>query len=316
MQSVANRLGQELMRLFREIISLTFDLFKLMIPVILIVKFIEEMGGIAYISMALGPLMDLVGLPAEMGLVWATTMIVNIYGGMILFVSMSTPEPLSVAQVTVLGSMMLVAHSLPIEGRIAQKAGVSLVYTSLLRFGGALLLGFILHKVYSSGDYLSQTNVALWNPQIVTDDSLAAWGISQLQTLAQIFVIIAVLVVFLKLLKLSGIEKLFAWVLQPLLWLLGLGRRTTSITIIGMTLGLTYGGGLLIAEAKKGDISGRDVFGSLTLLALCHSLIEDTLLLLLLGGDLSGLLYARVLFAAVLVAVITRSVSFLAARRA
>jgi hypothetical protein len=316
MQSMANRLGTELMQLSREIISLTFNLFKLMIPVILIVKFIEEMGGIAYISMVLGPLMDLVGLPAEMGLVWATTMVVNIFGGMILFVSMPTPEPLSVAQVTVLGSMMLVAHSLPIEGRIAQKAGVSIVYTTLLRFGGALLLGFILHKVYSSGDYLSQTNVALWSPQVVTDDSLAAWAIGQLQTLVQIFMIISVLVSFLKLLKLSGIEKLFAWVLQPLLWLLGLGQRTTSITIIGMTLGMTYGGGLLIAEAKKGDISGRDVFGSLTLLALCHSLIEDTLLLMLLGGDLSGLLYARVLFAAVMVAVITRSVSFLATRRA
>ena len=295
-----------LVNLAKEIVGLTYDLFKLMIPVIILVKVIEELGGIDYISAALGPVMDLVGLPASMGLVWATTMIVNIYGGMIIFVTMPLDEPMSVAQVTVLGTMMLVAHSLPIEGRIAQKAGVSLMYTLALRIFGALVLGIILHQIYSYGDYLSQANEALWQPTANTDDSLEAWIIGQLITLAQIFVIIAILVVFLKLLKWSGIENLFARALQPVLRFLGLGKRTTSITIIGMTLGLTYGGGLLINEAKKGDISKRDIFGSLSLLAVCHSLIEDTLLIVLIGGDLTGILYARLIFSALLIAVIMR----------
>ncbi len=296
--------------LAREILVLTYDLFKLMIPVILLVKLVEELGGIEYISAALGPLMGLVGLPAEMGLVWATTMIVNIYGGMVLFATMAPADPLSTAQVTVLGAMMLVAHSLPIEGRIAQKAGVSLLYTTLLRFLAALLLGFILHQIYSSGNYLAQDNIALWKPEPVSDDSLLAWGIGQVKTLAQIFGIIAVLVVFLKFLKKSGIERLFAWLLRPVLRFLGLGERTTSITIIGMTLGLTYGGGLLINEARKGHLSRREVFGSLTLLAICHSMIEDTLLILLLGADLTGILYGRVLFSLVLVAIIMHSLAF------
>ncbi len=299
-------MGKWLVGLAKEILGLTYDLFKLMIPVIMLVKAIEELGGIDYISAALGPVMDLVGLPATMGLVWATTMIVNIYGGMIIFVSMPLTEPLSVAQVTVLGTMMLVAHTLPIEGRIAQKAGVSFLYLLALRIGGALVLGFILHQIYSYGNFLSQTNEALWTPAPLLDDSLQAWAMGQLVTLLQVFVIIAILVVFLRLLKWSGIEKLFARALQPVLRFLGLGERTTSITIIGMTLGLTYGGGLLINEAKKGDISKRDIFGSMSLLAVCHSLIEDTLLIVLIGGDLSGILFARVLFAAMLIALIMR----------
>ncbi len=302
MQPIFKQLG----RLASEIISLTYDLFKLMIPVIIIVKVIDELGGIKYISMALEPLMNLVGLPASMGLVWATTMIVNIYGGMIIFVTMPLSEPMSVAQVTVLGTMMLVAHSLPIEGRIAQKAGVNIVYTLGLRIVGAFVLGFILHQIYSFGDFLSQPSEALWQPAAIKDDSLSAWAMAQIVTLAQIFVIIAILVVFLKLLKWSGIETLFARLLQPVLRFLGLGERTTSITIIGMTLGLTYGGGLLINEAKKGDISRRDIFGSLSLLAVCHSLIEDTLLIMLIGGDLTGILYARVIFATLLIATIMR----------
>lgn len=302
------RLPVWLSTLIKEIFSITTNLFKLMIPIIIIVKIIEELGGIKYIAMLLEPMMDLVGLPASMGLVWATTIITNIYGGMIIFMTSASNETLTVAQVTILGGMMLLAHALPIEVRIAQKAGVRVVFTLLLRIGGALLLGFLLHQIYSSGDYLSETNNALWKPQIVEDDSLPTWIVSQIKALGQVFLVICVLVVFLKLLKLSGIEKLLAILLKPLLKILGLSEKTTSITIIGITLGLTYGGGLLINEAQKGEISKADIFGSLSLLALCHSLIEDTILIMLLGADISGVLYFRLLFSVVLIALIVRLV--------
>ncbi len=294
--------------LVKEIFSITYNLFKIMIPIIIIVKIITELGGIKYIAMALEPMMDLVGLPASMGLVWATTMISNIYAGMIIFITSTADETLSVAQVTILGSMMLLAHALPIEVRIAQKAGVRVLFTLILRIGGALLLGFLLHKIYSGGDYLSQTNQPLWKPPLVTDDSLITWVITQLKMLFQVFIIIAVLVAFLKLLKLSGIEKLFGFVLKPLLKILGLSEKTTSITIVGITLGLTYGGGLLINEANKGELSKMDVLGSISLLAIGHSLIEDTLLIMLLGADLSGILYARILFSIILIALIVHTV--------
>jgi hypothetical protein len=177
-----------------------------------------------------------------------------------------------------------------------------------LRIGGALLLGFLLLKIYSAGDYLSQTNTPLWKPPQITDDSLSAWIINQVKMLFQVFLIIGVLVVFLKLLKLSGIEKLFAFILKPLLKILSLSEKTTSITIVGITLGLTYGGGLLINEANKGELSKMDVFGSISLLAIGHSLIEDTIIIMLLGADLSGILYIRVLFSILLISLIIHGV--------
>ncbi|MEE9446706.1 MAG: hypothetical protein V3V09_02025 [Arenicellales bacterium] len=290
--------------LAKEILSITFNLFKLMIPIIIIVKAIEELGGVQYIGMVLEPLMDMVGLPASMGLVWGATMITNLYAGMIIFITSASTENLSVAQVTVLGSMMLLAHSLPIEVRIAQKAGVRVLFTLILRIGGALLLGFLLHKIYSAGDLLSQANAPLWKPAQSVDASLFAWGIKQIKMLFQVFLIIAVLVVFLKLLKLSGIEKVFVIILRPFLRILGLSENTSSITIVGITLGLSYGGGLLINEANKGELSKMDVFGSISLLAIGHSLIEDTILIMLLGADLSGILYARIVFSIMLIALI------------
>ncbi len=289
-----------------EIVSITYNLFKLMIPIIIIVKIIEELGGIKYIGIILEPLMQLVGLPASMGLVWATTLLSNIFGGMIIYVTMAVEQPLSVAQVTVLGAMMLFAHALPIELRIAQKAGVRVLYLFILRVGGALLLGILLHNIYSFGGYLEQPSAALFKPAVILDNSLLGWVKLQLETLFKVFLVITALVFFLRLLKLSGIEKLMAWLLKPVLKVLGLSEKTTSITIIGITLGIIYGGTLLINEAKSGRVSKFDIFGSLTLLALCHSIIEDTLLIMLLGADITGALYFRVLFALLLTAILVR----------
>ena len=275
-----------------------------MIPIIIAVKIVEELGGIKYIAIFLEPLMQLVGLPASMGLVWATTMLTNIYGGMIIFITMASQESLTVAQVTVLGGMMLIAHALPIELRIIQKAGVRVLYVFLLRVLGALVLGFILHQVYSTGKYLNVPNQALWNPILNTDKSLMAWVLNQLKTFSQVFVIIAILMTFLKLLKVSGIENLIASALQPLLRLIGLSKNTTSITIIGALLGIIYGGGLLINEAKSGKVNKTEIFGSLTLLALMHSMIEDTILIMLMGAHISGALLFRMLFALLLTSLI------------
>ena len=305
LNNLLSKLNSELRHITKDIFSISYNLFKLMIPIIIIVKIIEEFGGIKYIAMGLEPFMQFVGLPASMGLVWATTMLTNLYGGMIIFIN-NTNEPLSVAQVTVLGSMMLLAHGLPIEVRIAQKAGVRLLFTLLLRIGGALVLGFLLHKLYETGDWLTETNNAIWAPKIEIETSLSAWGVNQLRAFVQVFLVIAVLVVFLRVLKYSGIEKLLAFILKPLLNIIGLSKRTTPITIIGITLGITYGGGLLINEAKKGNISQLDLLGSLSLLAICHSLIEDTLLIMLLGADLSGILYIRVLFSIIITTVLIR----------
>ena len=307
-------LGVEIVKqaLLREARSLVFDvakvfwvLVKIMVPAILIVKLLEETGSTEYLAWLLSPLMSLVGLPDSMGLVWATAMLSNIYAGMVVFFSVSAGESLSVAQVTVLGTMILVAHALPIEGAVAKMAGVSWRATLLIRVGGALVLGVILHWIYSTTGYLSEQNVLLWQPT-VSDSSLSAWLVDQVFMFAYILLIIAALMLMLRLLRWLGIERLMHWLLAPVLKLLGIGKEASNVTIIGMTLGLGFGGGLLIQEARSGRLSRRDVFLSMALLALCHSVIEDTLLIMLLGADLSGILWARLIFALIVVAVMAR----------
>jgi len=80
---------------------------------------------------------------------------------------------------------------------------------------------------------------------------------------------------------------------------LGIGKDVIPITVIGMTMGLAYGGALIIKEVKERDLKKRDVFYALILMSLCHSIIEDSLLLMAIGASWTGVFVFRVIFALV-----------------
>lgn len=295
-------------KLFLDAWQISSYLFKIMIPIIIVVKVLQETGGIVLLGKLLAPVMQIVGLPGSMGLVWATTIIANIYTGILVFLSLTAYEPLTTAQTTVLATMMLVAHNLPIELRIAQKAGARMRFMLLVRMGGALLLGWILCRSYEWGGWLQHRNVAKWMPQI-EDSSLLTWAFSQVRGLAMIFLIIFGLLLLMKIFDRLRINALMTRMLNPVLGLLGIGPAASPITIIGMTLGLGYGGGLIIQEAASGRIGRQDVLFSLTLMGLSHSLVEDTLAVAIMGAHFSGILWARVVFSLIVVYLLVKVIS-------
>ena len=289
--------------LFKRICKVYWILLKVMVPALVLVRALDSIGLSHYIAILISPLMDLVGLPSELGLVWAASLLVNIYTGMAVYFSLGLADPLSVAQITVLAALILVAHGLPVESAISKSAGLSWLYTLSLRFFGALLLGLILNLVFSHFSILQQDSQMIWQPDIV-DDSLQAWVILQLQTLVFALLIIAALVFIMRLLEVLGIEKLIHWLLSPFLKILGIGKEAANITIIGVTLGLSFGGGLLVEQVQSGKISKRNVFLAMSFLSLSHSLIEDTMLMLLLGADLVSILIGRLIFTFIVIALI------------
>ena len=90
-------------------------LFRIVVPISIATRLLDQLGLIHYLGDALAPVMGLLGLPGSMGLVWGTGMVTNLYGGMVVFASLAPGAGLSAAQVTVLATVMLVAHSLPVE---------------------------------------------------------------------------------------------------------------------------------------------------------------------------------------------------------
>jgi hypothetical protein len=291
--------------LLAESAATSWTLFTAMVPVIIAVKVLQEAGAVAPLAGLLAPVMRLVGLPGQTGIIWGTTMLVNLYAGMGAFASLAPALDLSAAQATVLTTMMLVAHSLPVELRITGKAGVRVRAMAPLRVVGALVLGRLLASGYGAAGLLrGAARTVLSAP--AGDPSLAEWATGQLRNLLLIFLIIVGLLLLMRALGRLGVTDALTSLLERPLRTLGVGAQAAPITVIGMLLGLTYGGGLIIAEARSGRVSARDVFLGLALMSLCHSLVEDTFLMVALGGHLSGVLVARLAFSLVVVALMGR----------
>jgi hypothetical protein len=266
-----------------------------MIPISIIVKILENVGAIEIIGQNLSPAMGIVGLPGDFGLVIATAMIANIYGALIVFFQLSINNSYTVAQVTILACMMLIAHTLPIEGRIAQKAGVRLWFTVSFRIVGAFAFGIILNLIFTHFNLFQNENVLIWKPDY-SNSSIIQWIAGQIGYYIMIFLIILGLVILMKVLKTTGVLERLNNILKPGIEFLGMSKNAAILPIIGMTLGLAYGGGLIVREAKSKLISKKDVFLSLSFMDLSHSLIEDTLLTLAIGASILGILFGRLIF--------------------
>ena len=306
MQIKIHHLWAWVTHLLQDALRVYLTLLKILIPALLIVKALELLGVIGWLGTVLAPLMSILGLPEQLGVVWAAALFTNLYTAIAVFLQVAGDMHLSVEQVTVLGALMLVGHSIPVEGAVAKRAGVPWWVTLVLRVGGSLLLAWLLHCFYSYFGLLQAPVALVWQPSLSTAPTLSSWAIAQLETLALIFVIILALIVLLKLLKKLGLERWIHLGLLPLLKLLGIGRSAANVTVIGFTLGLSYGAGLLIRDLQNGVLSKRDSTLALCFLGLCHSVIEDTLLILMLGADIAGILWSRLLFAVIVTAMIAR----------
>lgn len=282
-----------------DIVAVTIPLYRIMIPTIIVVKILEEIGAVDLLGYIIAPFMASIGLPEEIGMVWAITLVVNFYAGLLVMFSLLDPSSLTAAQMTLIGVLMLIGHSIPLEGKIAQATGVRMRNVALFRILGGYLFAWILHQWYSYSGHLQGAVEMAWQPQPV-EDGLIAWGMSQVESLFAMFVIIVILMTVLKLIKLVGIEKLLQWLLRPFLKIMGIGKEATNITLIGITLGIGFGGGLLIREAKTGNINKKDIFAAVTLLGFCHSIIEDTIVIMLVGANLTAILWGRIAFAIIM----------------
>lgn len=286
------------------------DLMKVMIPVIVAVKLLKEFGLISYLAMPLAPVMELVGLPASMGLVWATGLLNTIYGAMVVFVSLAPDAHLTVAQTTVLCTMLLIAHGLPVELKVARMCGPSLLGQGIIRVGGALVCGLIMHLTFSGMGILQEPGTIFWQPGAEPASHLA-WALGEVRNLLSIFAIIFALMLMMKMLDAVGVTRLLSRILEPVLTRIGIGPSASAVTVVGLTLGLSYGSGLIINEARKGTIGRRDIFFSLSLMGLAHALIEDTMLVMMLGADFNGVFWGRLLFSLVFMAILVRVVALL-----
>lgn len=301
--------------LARETALTSWELIRIMVPIIILTKILEEMGLITSLSALLEPVMKIIGIPGSLGLVWATSMLTSIYGGMAVFAALAPGLTLTEAEVTVLCSIMLIAHSLPLELSISKKAGAGLLPIAVLRIGGAIVFGCILSRLCILFD-VWQSPAALLFQTTAVDYDIQHWAINQLRNLTLIVLVIFCIVVAMRILRAIGVLSLLERLLAPILPFFGMTRRAAPLTVVGMIMGIGYGGALIIRETSSGTLSREEVFNAMALMGLSHALVEDTLLMMAIGGKLGGIFWGRILFSLGIVFLLVRLTRYLASRKA
>ena len=289
-----------LVNIFQETTKIFWILFKVILPVVIVIRALELIGAIPFLAKFLEPLTSFIGIDGSLGLVWMAAILVNIYAGLAAFASLQAIFDYSVAETTILGLIILIAHSLPIEVAIAKKSRISWIFNLSFRFINAIVAGKILNLLFTKYELFNEPNQSVLQVpnELVSNFE---WATLQIQNFFIIFLIIFFIISTINILKVLGVWSLIINIMKIPLSYLGMSEKVANIILIGLTLGISFGGGFLIEESKKNNISKKDILLSLSFLSLCHSIIEDTILILLLGSHISGILFFRFIYTVIII---------------
>ncbi len=268
-------------------------LLAIMVPVSLAVTLLNFTGLLSWLAGGFEGVFSLLGLPAETVVAFLTAVFLNIYSGIAALGSI----PLTDRQVTILALMMLIAHNFPVEATIQRKVGSSAVAMMLLRLaaaaGGAMLLNWLMPAAVGPARTrgLASASKEFW-------PLLGDWAVGTAVLAGKVIGIVVGLMILQRALREFGLIRLLARALSPLLWVAGLPRRVAFLWIVANTLGLAYGAAVILEEARGQGLDRRDARLLNPSMAICHSLLEDTLLFVAIGAWAAWITLPRVALAA------------------
>jgi hypothetical protein len=305
----------------------SWDLFKIMIPIIIIIKVLQEVNLLEYIVHPFNYIMQFVGLPEVYSLVWLGAIFNTCYMAMTLVAVFFQDYPLTVEQITVLGIMILISHSLFIEGAIVHKFKVNGFFNIFLRVISSLIFGYLIHitaqyfgwmqeratsPFYTETKFYSKTFLELYNSGVLNIEfntwleNIWLWLYSQGKTLCLITFVIFVIFVVIELLKSLNIIGKIDALFKPFFSMMRISKSNYTVTSICYLIGLSYGYGLLKEEKQKSPFFKKDQpFKVLSFLAIAHAVIEDGIIFVLLGANGWVVILGRSLWAVFVVVILS-----------
>ncbi|MBL4799392.1 MAG: hypothetical protein JKY50_18470 [Oleispira sp.] len=278
-----------------------WEIARIMVPIMVLMRIAEAYGVIEWLSPILRPIMALLNLPPEAAIVCLTSILTGLYGA-IATLPVLIGHELTAAQITSICVIMLFTHAIPIEQAIVRRAGGSFWGTTFLRLFTACLAAFLIDVVSKATGFLSQPQSLDNLSQFVsTDAGHWQWAVSSLKGMAIVFAILIGLLIMMDVFNRLGVTAIINRLFAPAMRLSGLDPSVASITTAGILLGLAYGGGLIIAQGNDPTISREAKYYALCWLSLCHGLIEDTALMVAIGGDFWVMFAGRVVLTLILV---------------
>jgi spore maturation protein SpmB len=272
-------------------------LLKIMLPFSLAMELLGWTGSLSAIAGAVAPVFHLFGLPGETAFAFLTSTVLSIYSGIAVLGTI----PLTGRQVTILAMMVLTAHNLVVEGAVQKRSCAGGGWIVPLRLVGAVAIAIMLNAVMPADarEAVARGSAGASSPGFWPE--MGAWGIGALWLSAKVILIVTGLMVLQQILDRFGLTRRMVGPLRPFLALLGLPPRAAFLWVVANTLGLAYGSAVIIDRIEAGELDREEARLLNLSIAICHSLLEDTLLWLALGAWVFWITVPRLVLAAAVV---------------
>lgn len=273
-------------------------ILKLIIPIYILAELLFYYNTLSYFSFLIEPFTSILDLPKEASLAIISGMFLNLYGA----IAFAAPIGLSPKEWTILAVFLGVCHSLIVESAIMKHLGISLKFSYTFRILTGFFLGYLTTFIPKSYFQNSVETASFAKREYESLLDLLQTSFIDATTLSiKIIILISLIIFIMDFIKNSAFIK----------------NSEKNISkpfslLVGVFLGITYGAGILIKEAKSGTLTKKEIFFIASFLSICHAIIEDTLLFVIFGADFTAVVVIRTVFAFVFAYVFT----FLYFRRA
>ncbi|WP_320034251.1 nucleoside recognition domain-containing protein [Halarcobacter sp.] len=258
-------------------------IIKLVIPIYIFAEVLYYYNILSYISFLVEPLTTFLDLPKEAALSILSGVFLNLYAA----IAFAAPLDLTAKEWTILGVFLGICHSLIVETAVMKKIGLPNGYSILLRVIGGVIVAFLVTFLPNELFNSDVSNAIVEKKEYVNLlDVLVKSLIGSIKLTIEIIILISLIILFMDYVKSRAFIKKFEKNLS----------RNFSI-FVGVILGITYGAGILIKEAKSSSLTKRDIFFIGTFLMICHAIIEDTLLFVIFNANLYIIVVFRVIAA-------------------
>lgn len=271
-------------------------LLKIILPISLIVSFLQYWGIIARIASLLAPAFSLVGLPGESAIVFITSIFLPVYAPIAIIATL----PMDMREITILAFMCLISHNLFVETAVQTKTGSSPFVMFFLRLITSMVGAFILNLILPT--HIGSNHVVQKIAEFTSiTDMLRNWIVSAGFLALKISLIISGLMLLQSILKEFKILDFISKVFAPFMLIMGLSSDSSFLWFVAQTLGLGYGSAIMIDEVNNKAISLEDAKMLNYHIAVNHSLLEDTLLFVAIGVPAGWIIAPRIILAMLIV---------------
>ncbi|KJS22809.1 MAG: hypothetical protein VR72_04635 [Clostridiaceae bacterium BRH_c20a] len=122
-------------------VETTWELAKVIVPVFFVITFFKHTPVIGWMVTMFEPITLLLGLPGEATMPIVIANALTVYPAIPAITSFS----FTTKEITIIGTMILLCHSLPVETMIARKSGANGLFILIVRVLAAILAGIILN---------------------------------------------------------------------------------------------------------------------------------------------------------------------------